>query len=69
MTEPNYEAFYEAIIDIAEDLQTLVEVDETITPSERTILSVCALNIVFAAEEHVPGGLHTQVFNINHKED
>lgn len=70
MTEPDYKAFYEEIIVMAEGLQFLTEKSaENFTPTERNLMKVVAQSIVFAAEQYVPGGLHTEVFNIDYKED
>lgn len=70
MSEPDYEAFYEEIIVMAEGLQFLTEKStENFTPTERNLMKVVAQSIVFAAEQYVPGGLHTEVFNIDYKDD
>lgn len=69
MSEPDYKAFYDAIIGVAEGLQFLTEKSaENFTLAEHNIMKIVAQNIVFAADQYVPGGLHTEVFNINHKE-
>lgn len=67
----DYKGFYEAMVEHAEDFENVVLGSDTLglTDREAELLHDVARTIVAAAEEHVPGGYHTEIFNITIKEE
>lgn len=67
----DYKGFYEAIIDKAEGFGRIYEAHEVLGMSEREAALVEAVvqDIVSSAEQFVPGGYHTEIFNVTIKEE
>lgn len=67
----DYKGFYEAMVEQAELIENFVGNKGLLglTDDEADLLHIIATNIVTAAEDHVPGGLHTEFFDIIYKEE
>lgn len=67
----DYKGFYEAIIDKAEGFGRIYEASEALgmTEQETALVEAVVQDIVSSAEQFVPGGYHTEIFDITTKED
>ena len=67
----DYKGFYEAMIKQAEMIENFVANKDLLGLSDREaeLLHNIVSSIILAAEEHVPGGLHTEFFDLIRKEE